>query len=234
VREIEEIIRTEAGTAVPCAFPAGHTIFRQGETALGIYFLQKGRAKVVRNGTTIGEIGPDQFLAEADLLDERPRSASVITAEPAECLLFTRDAFLRLMEEHPELSLHIARKAAATAKPPDASPGVKSTVQSKLVETFESLYALKALTRFSVAVLGCPVEVSGAAIVEVIRVGEVKVIVLPAADAAELSIRARAAGSFQLQVLRPECQTVCLPPVAIQPDDRFVLSFPEVRLERVT
>jgi hypothetical protein len=233
VREIEEIIRQEADTAVACAFPTGHTVFRQGEVALGIYFMQKGRARVVRNATTIGEIGPNQFLAEADLLDDKPRSASVITTQPAECLLFTRDTFLRLMEEHPELSLHMARKAAAAAKPPDARPGVKSTVQNKLVETFEGLYALKAFTRFSVAVLGCPVEVSGAAIVEVIQVGEVKVIVLMAADEAELSISARGAGSFQLQVLRPEMQTVCLDPVSIQADDRFILSLPQVRLERV-
>jgi hypothetical protein len=233
VREIEEIIRQEAGTAVACAFPAGHTIFRQGEAALGIYFMQKGRARVVRNTTTIGEIGPNQFLAETDILDDKPRSASVITTQPAECLLFTRDTFLRLMEEYPELSLHMARKAAVAAKPSDASPGVKSTVQSKLVETFESLYALKAFTRFSVAVLGCPVEVSGAAILEVIQVAEVKVILLPAGHAATLSIGARGAGSFQLQVLRAGIHTVCLDPVAIQAGDRFTLSLPEVCLERV-
>jgi hypothetical protein len=61
----------------------------------------------------------------------------------------------------------------------------------------------------------------------------VKVIVLPAAGEAELSISAHAAGSFQLQVLRPEMQTVCLDPVSIQADDRFILSLPQVRLERV-
>ena len=219
--------------AVACAFPAGHTIFRQGEVALGIYFMQKGRARVVRNATTIGEIGPNQFLAEADLLDDKPRSASVITMQPAECLLFTRDTFLHLMEEHPELSLHMARKAATAAKPPDASPGMKSAVQSKLVETFESLHALKAFTRFSVAVLGCPVEVSGVAILEVIQVGEVKVIILPAEGAAKLTIGAHGTGSFQLQVLRPESPTVCLDPVAVEPGDRFTLSLPQVRLERV-
>jgi hypothetical protein len=138
------------------------------------------------------------------------------------------------MEEYPELSLDVARKAAVAAKPAAASSGVKSTVQSKLVETFESLYALKAFTRFSVAVLGCPVEVSGKAIVEVIEVGEVKVIVLPAADAAELSISACGAGSFQLQVLRPESQTVCLDPVDIQQNDHFIFSLPQLRLERAT
>ena len=233
MREIEEIIRQEADAAVACAFPAGHTIFRQGEVALGIYFMQKGRAKVVRNATTLGEIGPNQFLAEADILDEKPRSASVITTQPAECLLFTRDTFLRLTEEHPELSLHLARKAAAAAKASDAGPGMKSTVQSKLVETFESLYALKAFTRFSVAVLGCPVEVSGPSIVEVIQVGEVKVIVLPAEGAAKLAIGALGAGSFQLQVLRTETPTVRLNPISIQPGDRFTLSLPEARVERV-
>jgi len=98
-------------------------------------------------------------------------------------------------------------------------------VQQALLQTFESLYMLKALTRFSVAVLGCPVEGAASNVVEEIRVGDVKALLFPAEEAVELDIAAYEAGSFTLHVFVPTRRgPLRFGPVPIRPEDRFQLS----------
>ena len=59
-----------------------------------------------------GEVGPDGFFAEMALIDGQPRAETAIPVTDTECLLFTRDTFLRLVEKHPIVSLHLARVLA--------------------------------------------------------------------------------------------------------------------------
>jgi CRP-like cAMP-binding protein len=250
----EKLLRKVADTAIVCTYGAEETVIREGEMGIGMYFILKGRVAVVRNQggaeVRLAEIGAEHFFAEMALIDEKPRSASVVTMEATECLLFTRDTFLRLMEKHPSLSIRLARVLAerlriAQERPPgtaapvivdapsnngmvvgtaNADPGMKAGIQKKLIETFEMLYTLKALTRFSVAILGCPVEPAGA--LEVIRVGEVKAAILPVEGS--LIIEAFDEGSFQLHLLHPdwfEGKAMRFEPVAIKAGDSFVLSF---------
>ena len=68
---------------------------------------------------------------------------------------------------------------------------------------FQSLYAVRALTRFSVAVLGCPVEGAASNIVDQIRVGEVKALFFPAGEAVDMRIDAGEPGCFTLHVFTP-------------------------------
>jgi hypothetical protein len=63
---------------------------------------------------------------------------------------------------------------------------------------FQSLYTLKALSRFPVAVLGCSVEGTSSNTVDEIRVGDVKAIFFPAGEAVDMKVAPTAAGSFSL------------------------------------
>src|SRR6185295_9366682 len=176
-----------------------------------------------------------QFFAEISMIDSKPRSATITTLEDTECMLLTRDSFLKLVKSYPELALRLARvlaerlraaheelerqrvpprphapvadgPAPSTAIPstlPTPESAGKSKVQASLLETFRSLYAMKAMVRFSVAVLGCPVEGFAPNIAGQIRVGESKAILLPADELVELNILASESGEFTLHVFSP-------------------------------
>jgi CRP-like cAMP-binding protein len=101
---------------------------------------------------------------------------------------------------------------------------VKAAIEEKMLSTFERLYMVKAFTRFSVAVLGCPVEGSTSNLVDEIRVGDVKALIVPAGEPVEVRIEAFGAGSFSLHVFTPELAApIRFGPVPIQPRDLFTL-----------
>jgi hypothetical protein len=83
---------------------------------------------------------------------------------------------------------------------------------------------MKAMVRFSVAVLGCPVEAASAGVIARERVGETQVFLLPADGRAGLDLAAIGAGAFTLHVFTPGSATPCrFGPVPIRAGDRFQL-----------
>jgi CRP/FNR family transcriptional regulator, cyclic AMP receptor protein len=94
--------------------------------------------------------------------------------------------------------------AAVAAASNGSSSPTKDKVRDFLIDTFDFLYTMKALTRFSVAVVGCPVSVStvGNEIASADIQG-VKVVVFPADRDEQLCIRAHASGPYSATVLRP-------------------------------
>src|SRR5436190_2020244 len=155
----DKILRKISEACIVRQFTRNETIVRQGEMGLGLYVIAKGRVRVDREQggvrTQMAELGPEQFFGEMSLLDNKPRSATAPV--PA--------------------STNGAVPAAAD------SGGTKAQIRARLLETFESLYTLKALSRFSVAVLGCPVEGVASNVVDEIRVGDVKALIFPAGEA---------------------------------------------------
>jgi hypothetical protein len=213
--------------------------------------------------TQVAELGPEQFFGDMALLDNKPRSATVTGLEDAECLLLTRDSFVKLMNKYPEIPIRMAKvlaerlreaneKIVASAPQTPAAPpatsaapaspavlngpaapapaadvaaapapnGTKAQIHSKLLETFEKLYTLKALSRFSVAVLGCPVEGTAANVVDQIRVGDVKALFFPAGEPVDMKIAVREPGWFTLDIFTPASAAPHhFGPVAVDPRD---------------
>ena len=268
----EKIQKKISDACIMRQFTRNETIVRQGEMGLGLYVIAKGHVKVDREQggvrLQVAELGPEQFFGEMSLLDNKPRSATVTGIEDTECLLLTRDSFVRLMNKFPDIPIRMARvlaerlrvaneklaaapapvaapatpaPAAATALPPATPPapaagppnpngavpaaapapeGTKAQIHNKLLQTFESLYTLKALSRFSVAVLGCPVEGIASNAVHEFRVGDVKALFFPADEPVEMRIAALAPGSFTLDVFTPsKSEAFHFGPAPISPDD---------------
>ena len=289
----DKILKKLSDACIMRQFTKNETIVRQGEMGLGLYVIAKGRVKVDREQggvrMQVAELGPEQFFGEMSLLDNKPRSATVTGLEDAECLLLTRDSFVKLMNKYPEIPIRMARvlaerlrvaneklaagpapvvvaapgappvvvvvpagspnpappAAAATAPaaadsngaipsaPADAS--TKLQIHNKLLETFQSLYTLKALSRFSVAVLGCPVEGSASNVVDQIRVGDVKALFFPADEPVDMRIAAREPGWFTLDVFTPSGEEPYhFGPVAVDPADQVHMTVEsgEVTLRR--
>lgn len=90
-------------------YAADEEIVRQGSTGTALYIVLSGEARVVRDGETIGNVRAGDFFGELALIEEHPRSASVVADSETECLLFPAWEFRALLEEHPEIAVPIMR-----------------------------------------------------------------------------------------------------------------------------
>ena len=105
----------------------GEVLVRQGDPCGDLFSVLQGRLKV---GSLAGEdaevllsvVGPGEVFGEIALLDEEPRSATVVALEPCRLLIVPRDAFRPLLRQLPALALrllqilarHVRRLSART------------------------------------------------------------------------------------------------------------------------
>ncbi len=98
-------------------FPAGATIVTQGQGGEGLFVVAVGKAEAIRerrDGTrvTVNVFGPTDFFGELALLDDGPRTASVVTVEPTRCLVLSRWDFLAEVRQDAEMSVLILQELA--------------------------------------------------------------------------------------------------------------------------
>lgn len=89
------------------------TIVEEGSTGTAFYIVLSGRARVERGGDVIGQVSGGDFFGELALIEEHPRSASVIATEETDCLLFPAWEFTALLQEHPEIAVPIMNELIA-------------------------------------------------------------------------------------------------------------------------
>ncbi|MGZ8438191.1 MAG: cyclic nucleotide-binding domain-containing protein [Candidatus Limnocylindrales bacterium] len=87
-----------ATVAADVAFEEGDDLRRQGEAGTAFFIIVSGRARVDRDGSTIRELGPGDFLGEIALIDGSPRTATVTALEPIAAVTIRRSDFLDLVE----------------------------------------------------------------------------------------------------------------------------------------
>ncbi|HOU15788.1 MAG TPA: cyclic nucleotide-binding domain-containing protein [Anaerolineae bacterium] len=90
----------------------GEVIVPQGRDGYGFFIVASGRAEAVRekaDGTTavVNTFGPGDFFGELALLDNGPRTASVIATEETECLILPRENFLGVLRRDGEMAVDI-------------------------------------------------------------------------------------------------------------------------------
>jgi len=96
------------------SYPKGRTIVSEGEPSQSMYILLAGRAKVQRSDSEGKEVilavlGSGEFFGEMSLIDDAPRSASVITLEPCEFMAVSKEAFKAMLAQSPEVSMNVMR-----------------------------------------------------------------------------------------------------------------------------
>lgn len=116
-RELEEI----AGSVRRVRFPKKSIVFQEGDPGDYLLLLQKGRVKVTLLGeggqeTILAMLEPPAFLGEISLLDDAPRSATVVAMEPTEFLRLARDAFIALIRKHPQMAFTIMASVARSLR----------------------------------------------------------------------------------------------------------------------
>lgn len=94
------------------SFAAGSIIVGQEDRGDSMYVVAEGRVKVVLYGDNGREIILSMFrggeiFGEMSLLDNRPRSASVIAIEPTRVLVLERSEFTGHLDSHPQTALAV-------------------------------------------------------------------------------------------------------------------------------
>lgn len=101
-----------AASAIEVDFPAGHVIARQGDIGTGFFVVTEGRARVIRDGREIAEIGPGDFFGELSVLDGMPRVAQVVAVTDATCLALSTWDFEAVVLDQPRVALSIMKGLA--------------------------------------------------------------------------------------------------------------------------
>jgi len=101
-----------AAATITRAYKKGEVIVKEGEIAVAFYLITKGRVNVMRGGkgesqTALASLGPGEFFGEMAILDSYPRSASVLAAEDAECLVLSRWDFLAEVRSNPFIAVQM-------------------------------------------------------------------------------------------------------------------------------
>ena len=116
----ESEIAALSGRAITRAFAKNTIILNEGDETDSLYIILSGRVKVFLSNEEGREIvldtqGPGEYFGEM-VLDEGPRSASVMTLEPCRFQLIPRDDVKALMQSHPDFAMHLVRKLIYRAR----------------------------------------------------------------------------------------------------------------------
>jgi len=83
-------------------------IFCEFEPGYEFYFIQKGRVKISKiindREKTVDVLGPGDVFGEMSILEEEPRSATIIAIDHVRALKFHRDNFDVLLQGNPQLA----------------------------------------------------------------------------------------------------------------------------------
>jgi CRP/FNR family cyclic AMP-dependent transcriptional regulator len=109
----EESLRALSARTVVMSFPANTPIFREGDLPDALYVVISGRVKVYLNDEdgkqlVLSTRGPGDYFGEM-MLDDKPRSATVVTEEACEFAVMSREVFTTFLLEHPKVALQIIR-----------------------------------------------------------------------------------------------------------------------------
>jgi len=105
-----------AFTSERISFSAGEVLFEQDEMGDAAYIIIEGSADVLVR-TSVGQalvatIGKNDFVGEIAILCDVPRTATIRASEPLETLKISKDLFLRLISEFPQMAIEIMRVLA--------------------------------------------------------------------------------------------------------------------------
>jgi CRP-like cAMP-binding protein len=87
----DTVIRSLAHAAEPLTVDAGYVVVTEGRPSDTLYVIHSGSCRVSKAGSGDAQdvvvLGTNQYFGEAALLDDAPRSASVVATERTELLV---------------------------------------------------------------------------------------------------------------------------------------------------
>jgi len=134
------------------------TIMSSGDATDSLYIVLSGRLKVMMSDSEGKEVilailGPGEFFGEMGLIDDEPRSASVVSIEPCELLSIAKRDFKRVISENSEMAMSVMRGLVRRLREADRKIGslalldVYGRVARLLLDMAENVNGEKIVTK---------------------------------------------------------------------------------------
>src|SRR5260221_3876317 len=140
------------------SFPRSSVIIATGDITESLYVVISGRLKVMMSDdegreVILAMLGPNEFFGEMGLIDDHPRSASVVAVEPCEVLMLSKRDFKKCLAENFEMAMTVMRGLVKRLREADQKIGslalmdVYGRVARLLLEMAETVDGQKVVTR---------------------------------------------------------------------------------------
>lgn len=98
-------------------FEAGQVIIKQGQSGIGLFIVVSGHAQAIRERAdgakiVVNEFGAGDFFGEMSLLDDGPRTASVIATEATRCFVLVAWDFHSILRSDPDVAILVSQAVA--------------------------------------------------------------------------------------------------------------------------
>ena len=97
-------------------YETGESLCKQGETGDCAFLILSGSADIQVNTNqgekTVASVGSNDVVGEIAIICDVPRTATVVATTDMEVLTISKDDFLKLLVEFPEISLNVMRVLA--------------------------------------------------------------------------------------------------------------------------
>ena len=110
------------------SFPKGSVIVFEDDPGDALYLVAKGQVKVVLIGedgreVILSVLGEGNFFGEMSLIDEKPRSATVIAMVDSAVLVLRREDFQARLRTSPEIAIALLRELSRRLRRADEKIG---------------------------------------------------------------------------------------------------------------
>ena len=154
----EDQLRLLAMVVTRKSAPRSTTIMAGGDPTDSLYIVLSGRLKVMMSDAEGKEVilsilGPGEFFGEMGLIDDEPRSATVITIEPCELLSVAKRDFKKALVENFEMTQAVMRGLVRRLREADRKIGslalldVYGRVARLLLDMAENVDGEKVVTK---------------------------------------------------------------------------------------
>jgi len=121
----------------------GAVLFREGDPVGPMFVVLEGAARVVVAGHVVEMAGPGTLLGEIALIDDLPRTATVVAIAPCRVLPIGRPEFDLLVREKPEFARHVMKVLVQRLRRMNELFSEMKAAQREAGEMFRSQHARK-------------------------------------------------------------------------------------------
>jgi len=154
----DEQVRALVPVVTRRSVPRGALVMAAGDPTDSLYIVISGRLKVLMGDAEGKEVilsilGPGEFFGEMGLIDDAPRSASVVAMEPCELLALARRDFRKCLAENFDMAMAVMRGLVKRLREADRKIGslalldVYGRVARLLLDMAEDVDGQKIVTR---------------------------------------------------------------------------------------
>lgn len=110
----EKALLDLSAITVEQAVPAKTVVFKEGDPGDALYIIKSGKVNILKrtsSGTdsVLATLGKEMVIGDMAVIDDMPRSASVVTVQDTVFLVITKNDFKALLSSTPEIAFQILK-----------------------------------------------------------------------------------------------------------------------------